>query len=102
LQQGEGQPEQRGELLDALSQLQNLLPQLGGVCEARYVQADHHRRRRSEPPTRRRARHTELRGDRHVPGASDKIPEPMIITSLRARRRFHAAIIGHSLTLLKS
>jgi hypothetical protein len=45
---------------------------------------------------------TRIRGDGQVPAASDEIPEPMVITSLRARRRFHAAIIGHSLTLLNS
>jgi len=55
-----------------------------------------------EPPTRRRARHTEIRGDGQVAGASDDIPEPMVITSLRARGRFHATIIDHSLTLLNS
>src|SRR5262249_45125343 len=55
---GRGPPEQRREFLDALSQLQDLLPKLR-LCEARDVHTDHDRRRRSEPPTRRRARHTD-------------------------------------------
>ena len=101
MQLGEGQPEQRREFLDPLLQLPDLGPKLR-LCEARYVHTDHDCRRRSEPPTRRRARKTEIRGDGQIPGASDEIPEPTVIASMRARRRFLRPIIGHSLTLLNS
>jgi hypothetical protein len=47
-------------------------------------------RRCAEPPTRRRTRDAEMRGDGQVPGALDKIPEPMVIALLRAGRGPHA------------
>jgi hypothetical protein len=53
--QGQGQPEQRRELLDASPQLQDLLPEFR-LREVRPLQTDHDPRSRAEPPTRRRAR----------------------------------------------
>jgi hypothetical protein len=91
---GQRQPEQSGESLDTLSELQNLVPKFR-LCDVRDVDTDHNCRRRSEPPTRRRARNAEIRGDGRVPSASDEIPEPMVIALLRARRRFHATDHRH-------
>ena len=80
------QPEQRRELLDASPQLQELLPEFL-LREVRHLQTDHDRRRRAEPPSRRRPRDTEICGDGQVPGALDKIQEPMVIALLRAGTR---------------
>ena len=89
LQQGQHEPEQRRELLDASPQLQDLLSEFR-LREVRHIQTDHDRRRRAEPPTRRRARDAEIRGDGHVAGALDEIPQPMVIALLRAGRGRHA------------
>jgi len=77
--QGQGQPEQRRELLDASPQLQDLLPEFR-LREVGPLQTDHDPRRRAEPPTGRRARDSEIRSDGQVPGALDEIPEPDAMT----------------------
>ena len=81
---GQRQPKQCRELLDAVPQPQNLLPQFWfrEVCQ---IKTDDDRRRGAEPPPRRRARDTQVRGDSQVSGASDEIPEPMVVALLRAR-----------------
>jgi hypothetical protein len=52
VKQGQSQPEQGGELLDASPQLQDLLPEFR-PREVRYLQTDYDTRRCVEPPTRR-------------------------------------------------
>ena len=69
--------------VDASPRLQDLLPEFL-LREVRHLQTDHDRRHRAEPPSRRRARDTEIHSDGQVPGALDKIPEPMVIALLRA------------------
>ena len=86
--QGQREPEQRRELLDASPQLQDLLSEFR-LREVRHIQTDHDRRRRAEPATRRRARDSEVRGDGHVPGALDEIPKPVVVALLRAGRGRH-------------
>ena len=88
LQQGQHEAEQRRELLDASPQLQDLLPEFR-LREVRHIQTDHDRRHRAEPPTRGRARDAEIRGDGHVAGAADEVPQPMVIAPLRAGRGRH-------------
>jgi hypothetical protein len=87
-EQGEGEPEQRRTLVDASPQLQDLRSELR-LREVRNIRADHDLGRRAQPATRRRARHSEVRGDRHVPGALDKIPKPVVVALLQAGRRRH-------------
>jgi hypothetical protein len=88
VQKGQRQPEERSELLDASLQLQDLLSKFR-LRHVAAIQTDHDRRRRVEPPTRRRPRNPEIGGNGQVPGALDKIPEPMVIALLRARRGHH-------------
>jgi hypothetical protein len=88
VQEGKRQPEERRELLDASSQLQDLLSEFR-LRQVAAIQTDHDRRRGVAPPTRRRARDPEIRGNGQVPCALDKVPEPMVIALLRARRRHH-------------
>jgi hypothetical protein len=78
----------RRELLDASSQLQDLLSELR-LSEVRHTQTDHDHRRRAKPPTRRRARDSEVRGDGHVPGALDEMPKPVVVALLGAGRGRH-------------
>ena len=67
------------------------------------LQTDHDRGRGAEPPTRRRARDTEIHGDGQVPGALDKIPEPMVIERCCGRDVvIMRMIIGRPLTPLNS
>jgi len=87
-EQGQREPKQSRELLDAAPQLQDLLPEFR-LREVRHIQTDHDRRRRAAPPTSRRARDPEVRGDGHVPGALDEIPKPVVVALLRARRGRH-------------
>ena len=100
MEQGQGQPEQRRELLDASPQRQDLLPEFRRR-EVRHFQTDHDPRRRVEPPTRRRARDSEIRRDGQVPGSLNEVSEPMVITSLRDVVVMRT-IIGGSLTDLNS
>jgi hypothetical protein len=60
-----------------------------GSVRVRQFQSDHDPGRRAEPSTRRRARDPEIGGDGQVPGASDEIPEPVVIALLRAGRGRH-------------
>ena len=81
----------------------DLLPEFL-LREIRHLQTDHDRRRGAEPPSRRRARDPEIRGDGQVPGALDKIPEPMVIALLRAGRGRHPddhRPFAHAAQLLK-
>ena len=80
--------EQRGALLDASPQLQDLLSERW-LSEVQYIQTDDDRRRRAEPPTGRRARDSEVRGDGHIAGALDEIPKPMVVVLLSASRGRH-------------
>ena len=80
--QGERQPEQRRQLLDAPSELQDLLPEFR-LREVRRFQSYHDPGRRCEPSTRRRSRDPEIGGDGQVSGTLDEIPEPMVIALLR-------------------
>ena len=80
--------EQRRELLDASAQLQDLTCR-SSVSSAPTNQTDNDCRRRAQPPTRHRARDAEIRGDGHVPGASDEMPKPVVVALLRAGRGRH-------------
>jgi hypothetical protein len=82
-EQGQHEPEQRRELLDASPQLEDLLLEFR-FREIRHIQTAHDRWRRAEPATRRRARDAEVRGDGHVPGAVDQMPKPVVVALLRA------------------
>jgi hypothetical protein len=86
--QGEGEPKECRELLDAAPQLQNLLSELR-LSEVRTIQTDHDRWRGAKPPTRRRARDSAVRGDCDVPGALNEIPKPVVVALLRAGRGRH-------------
>ncbi len=89
-QQGQHELQQRGELLDASPELQDLVLefQLAQVC---HVEADDDLGCPAEPPTGRRARNAESRRDGHVPGAVDEIAEPVVIALLRAGLGRHGA-----------
>jgi hypothetical protein len=89
LEQGQREPEQRRELLDASPPRQDRLPELR-LHEVRHIPAEHDRRRSAELPTRRRARNAEIRRDGQLPGASDEIPSPMVVAWLRPGRGRHA------------
>jgi hypothetical protein len=71
-----------------VAELPDLLPEFR-LSEVRQFQSDHDPGRRAEPSTRRRARDPEIGGDGQVPGASDEIPEPVIVALLRAGRGRH-------------
>jgi hypothetical protein len=76
LQQGQHEPEQRRELLDASPEHQDPLWEFR-LREVGHVQTDYDRRRGAKPPTSRRARDAEIRGDGHVAGASDEVSQPV-------------------------
>ena len=46
--------------------------------------------------------HADIGRDRHIPGAMDQLPEPVVIALLRPNPRRHLAIIGRSLPPLNS
>jgi hypothetical protein len=73
LKQGQHEAEQRGKLLDASPQHQDLLSEFR-LGEGRHIRTDYDRRRRAEPPTGRRARDAETGRHGHVPGALDELP----------------------------
>jgi hypothetical protein len=81
-EQGQHQPKEHRELLDASTQLQDLLSELR-LREVRPIQTDHDRRRDAQPPTRRRARDAEVRGDGHISSALDVMPKAMVVALLR-------------------
>jgi hypothetical protein len=90
-EQGQREPKQRRELLDASPQLQHLLSEFR-LREVRDIQTDHDRRRRTQPATRRGARDAEVRGDGHVPGAVDEMPKAVVVALLRAGRGRHGPV----------
>jgi hypothetical protein len=61
--------------------------QFAPVCP---VQTDDGRGPRVEPSAAGRARDTEIRGERHVPGLANEVPKPVIIALLRAGPARHA------------
>ena len=71
-----------------MPQLQDLLPQFW-FCEVCHIKTDDDRGSGAEPPPCRRARDTQVRGNSQVSGASDEIPEPMVVALLRARGSPH-------------
>ena len=61
-----------------------------GSVRSATSRLNYDRRRRTAPSTRRRARDTEIRGECHVSGKADEIPESMVIALLRAGCGRHA------------
>ena len=87
-EQGEHEPEQCRELVDASPELQNFLSELR-LREVRNLQTHHDRRRQTEPAARRRAWNAEVGGGGHVAGALDEMPKAVIIALLPAGRSRH-------------
>ena len=81
--QGESEPKRCRELLHAWSVPHDLLLEFP-CLQVRHVQAYDDLLCVHEPPTGRRARDPEIRGDGHVPGALDEIPQPVVIALLKA------------------
>ena len=69
-------------------QLQDLVSE-ARLSEVHDSQTDHDRQLRAQPRTRRLLEGVEVRGDRHVGGAMDEIPKPVIVALLPARRSRH-------------
>jgi len=69
--------------------------------QIRDIETHHNRLSVAKPTTRRGARHAEIRGDGHVPGALDEIPKPVIVARLTAAVLVMGMIIGRSLKPLK-
>src|SRR5262245_27040534 len=86
--EGEGEPKQCGQLLHASAELQDFLLELQ-CLQIRDIETHHDRLSVAKPTTRRGARHAEIRGDGHVPGALDEIPKPVIVAPLTAARACH-------------
>ena len=61
-----------------------------GALRSRHLEAHRDLRGLVEPPTCRRARHPEVGGDGHIPGALDKISQPVVVALLRVDRGRHA------------
>ena len=69
---GEHEPKQRRELLDASPEQEDLLPEFR-VRAGGHVKTDDDSRRPAEPPACRRTGDTEIRREGHIAGAVDEI-----------------------------
>jgi len=86
--EGESEPKQCPELFHASLELQDFLLEFR-CAQVQHVHAHDDLGCLATPATSRRARDSEIRGDGHVPAASDEISKPMVVTLLRPPSGHH-------------